>query len=82
MLTTRPKLSCSRARTTGFPSIGIRMAGLSVTISLGAVATDKGKEISGRSLIQAVDDALYRAKGAGRNRLELGKLNGADSHAV
>ena len=42
---------------------------LSVTASMG-VATSKGENPSAEEVIQAADRALYRAKAAGRNRIE------------
>jgi GGDEF domain-containing protein len=42
---------------------------LSVTASIG-VATSKGESPSAEEVIQAADKALYRAKAAGRNRIE------------
>ncbi len=42
---------------------------LSVTASIG-VATSKGEKPSAEEVIQQADKALYRAKGAGRNRVE------------
>jgi len=42
---------------------------LSVTASIG-VATSKGEKPSAEEVIQAADKALYRAKAAGRNRIE------------
>lgn len=42
---------------------------LSVTISIG-VATAKGENASAEEIIHAADKALYRAKNAGRNRVE------------
>jgi GGDEF domain-containing protein len=42
---------------------------LSVTASIG-VATSKGEKPSAEGVIQAADKALYRAKAAGRNRIE------------
>jgi diguanylate cyclase (GGDEF)-like protein len=44
-------------------------AGLSVTVSIG-VATSGTNEVDPASVIQAADKALYRAKDAGRNRVE------------
>ncbi len=42
---------------------------LSVTASIG-VATSKGENPSAEEVVQAADKALYRAKAAGRNRVE------------
>ena len=42
---------------------------ISVTVSMG-VATAKSEKSSAPEIIQAADKALYRAKGAGRNRVE------------
>jgi GGDEF domain-containing protein len=42
---------------------------LSVTASIG-VATSKGETSSAEEVVQAADKALYRAKAAGRNRIE------------
>jgi diguanylate cyclase (GGDEF)-like protein len=42
---------------------------LSVTISIG-VASAKENNASAQQIIQAADKALYRAKNAGRNRVE------------
>jgi GGDEF domain-containing protein len=42
---------------------------LSVTASIG-VATSKGENSSAEEVVQAADKALYRAKAAGRNRIE------------
>jgi len=42
---------------------------LSVTASIG-VATSKGEKPAAEEVIQAADKALYRAKAAGRNRIE------------
>jgi GGDEF domain-containing protein len=44
-------------------------AELSVTASLG-VATSRGENPSAEEVLQAADKALYRAKAAGRNRIE------------
>jgi predicted signal transduction protein with EAL and GGDEF domain len=40
------------------------------TISIGATAVEGGVEATADDLIQAADAALYRAKAAGRNRVE------------
>jgi GGDEF domain-containing protein len=45
-------------------------AELSVTASLG-VATSRGENPSAEEVLQAADKALYRAKAAGRNRIEI-----------
>jgi two-component system cell cycle response regulator len=41
-----------------------------VTISLGVASTERGNEWSVESIIRAADEALYRAKNRGRNRVE------------
>ncbi|MGB7130674.1 MAG: GGDEF domain-containing protein [Candidatus Sulfotelmatobacter sp.] len=46
-----------------------RSSEISVTVSMG-VATAKLEKSSAQEVIQAADKALYRAKGAGRNRVE------------
>jgi len=46
-----------------------RSSELSVTASIG-VATSKGEHPSAEEVVQAADKALYRAKAAGRNRIE------------
>jgi diguanylate cyclase (GGDEF)-like protein len=42
---------------------------LRVTVSVGVASTSSGHTTSG-GLLQAADEALYRAKAAGRNRVE------------
>jgi GGDEF domain-containing protein len=44
---------------------------ISVTASIG-VATSKGENYSAEEVVKAADKALYRAKAAGRNRIETG----------
>ena len=50
-------------------NLGPRTLGL--TISLGVASSGPGQEIDGESLVHAADTALYRAKHAGRNRVEV-----------
>ncbi len=40
------------------------------TISLGAIAQEPGQELSAQELLRRADQALYRAKNAGRNKVE------------
>lgn len=44
---------------------------ISVTASIG-IATSKGENRSAEEVVKAADNALYRAKAAGRNRIETG----------
>ena len=60
----------SRDPAAGAPhSAGIIVTELSVTASIG-VATSRRENPSAEEVIQAADKALYRAKAAGRNRIE------------
>jgi diguanylate cyclase (GGDEF)-like protein len=54
---------------------------LSVTASIG-VATSRRENPSAEEVIQAADKALYRAKAAGRNRVETGSRRGARGKAA
>lgn len=47
---------------------------VSVTCSLGAVATNQARGATQDLLLRAVDAALFRAKGRGRNRVEIATL--------
>ena len=42
-----------------------------MTVSIGAAVYEPGGGRATPSLLQASDQALYRAKGAGRNRVEM-----------
>jgi diguanylate cyclase (GGDEF)-like protein len=57
-----------------------RPGGLAVTISLG-VAAASGSAVKHESLVRAADEALYRAKAEGRNRVEAATPAGADVNA-
>ena len=46
-----------------------RPAGISVTVSIGVSAAAVGEDVEYESLFKAADDALYRAKRTGRNRV-------------
>lgn len=52
---------------------------VAVTVSIGC-ATAYGAGESGEALLKRADDALYRAKNTGRNRVELAKADGAGSN--
>jgi diguanylate cyclase (GGDEF)-like protein len=41
-----------------------------ITLSIGVTSLPRGGGVSGESLIRAADEALYRAKSLGRNRVE------------
>jgi diguanylate cyclase (GGDEF)-like protein/PAS domain S-box-containing protein len=47
---------------------------VSVTLSLGVVAIDDGRSMTLEQLLDAADQMLYRAKQAGRNRIEIWDL--------
>jgi len=47
----------------------------SPTLSIGVVGLERGEDASATALLEAADRALYRAKAAGRNRIEIGTLN-------
>ena len=53
---------------------------LPVTASFGVAIVDARREPSAEVLLKIADDALYRAKASGRNRVEVGEL-GPDSDA-
>jgi two-component system, cell cycle response regulator len=51
---------------------------LQVTLSLGVAVVDSGIGLDSDSIIRAADESLYRAKNAGRNRVEV--FPGDESH--
>lgn len=48
---------------------------INVNASLGVVSIPAGRVIAADQVIAAADAALYRAKAAGRNRVEMGQIN-------
>ena len=55
---------------------------ISVTVSVGVVAIEKGYEGSADDLFRAVDEALYRAKAAGRDRVMVSDTSAPTSNKV
>ena len=49
-----------------------------VTISVGCATGIPGRGREWTSLVRAADEALYRSKGNGRNRVEAGRLDSPD----
>ncbi len=55
---------------------------LEVTVSVGGAVVMPGAQLSCDGLVQAADEALYRAKNHGRNRVEFTGLNNPDGAGV
>lgn len=58
-----------RSRIHGAP-IDTEFGPITSTVSIGVTALAPGEQITGRALLQRADEALYRAKNNGRNRVE------------
>jgi diguanylate cyclase (GGDEF)-like protein len=56
--------------------IAIGNTGLTVTASVGLAVADDSAQIKIEQLVSAADQALYAAKGAGRNRVEACRIQG------
>ncbi|WP_081848064.1 diguanylate cyclase [Microbulbifer sp. HZ11] len=54
---------------------GLNLKDISLTVSIGVAASEQDNYASAIQLFEAADGALYRAKHAGRNRVELAPLN-------
>ncbi len=60
----------SRISQRGF---GTESGPAAVSMSLGAAFGERAEGLTPAKLVQAPDEALYRAKGSGRNRVEWGR---------
>ncbi len=54
--------------------VSLPEGGIRISMSLGVTATVPGSEATPEMLIRAADEALYRAKAMGRNRVEWNPL--------
>ena len=68
--TTRDRAEHLRATVSGHP-VEIVESAIAATLSIGAVSTGEWRAADAKALLRVADDALYRAKAAGRNRVEL-----------
>jgi diguanylate cyclase (GGDEF)-like protein len=57
-------------RSVGGQPISTPIGDVTITVSLGVAIVEKGHSLKLDTLIIAADEALYRAKRAGRNRVE------------
>jgi len=53
------------------------LQGMPLSASIGVASREKGNELEARALVKASDEALYRAKYAGRNRVEIAQQDAA-----
>jgi diguanylate cyclase (GGDEF)-like protein len=68
--TTRDRAEHLRATVSSHP-VKIAESAIVATLSIGAVSAGGRRAADAKALLRVADDALYRAKAAGRNRVEL-----------